>query len=383
MPKKVKNPPPTNPPPTGVKANQYWQQELGHWETKGRGSGNYFHHNNQRWRLDRKAEAGKPARYSWKSVEAKRGEGRNLNLLREQYLQNTTLDPKASLAFGKGATEPGPIHHAAAAALVGKMHAQFERNLNPNWTPKDGTSDAGKAFVRAMQNRLGLYGGDSPLNLRHYPADNPSIPAVSAVHNRAHTLQRQLGINPEQDLSGYSNTELWRLAQKTAKGVAEIDAQLGYKPKFKSPGHAGAVLRGVQLSDNLNLRYIERDPELESILRGTPQETPNLPLQTPPMTAPTDLEGQTGGFVTDTKLPEIQPEPKENLSPQVMETNGNGNGAPYVNGNGKDVLHPLDPLKTTAAVAYQAYRLIPKLINTGVGIGFTLTRLDRLTKALE
>ena len=352
MPPKVKNP-----PPTGVKANQYWQQELGHWETKGRGSGNYFQHNNQRWRLDRKAEAGKPVRYSWKSLEAKKGEGRTQSTARNQRLTNTTLDPKASLAFGKDATEPGPVHHAAAATLVGKMHEQFERNYNPNWTPQDGPSDAGKAFLRAMQNRLGLYGGDSPLNLRYYPADNPNVPAVSGVHNRAHTLQRELGINPEQDLTGYSNTQLWQLAQKTAEGVRTIDAELGYMPKYRTVGEAGASLRGVELQGNGSLAIVTRDPELEAILKGTPSQPLNLPNNTPPLTAPTGLEGQTGGFVADERQPEqtTWDRPDPSLAPQVMSSE-------------KNTLKPLEPLATTAKAAVGAYQVFNQL-KFGLSVG--------------
>jgi hypothetical protein len=387
------------PRPSGVEANRYWQRELGHWQAKGKGSGTYLDFGGDRWRLDRKAEAGKPVRFSWKSLKAKKGESSTGTSQRQQRIANTSLDPKAQSAFGKFATQPGPVHHAAAATLVGKMLEQFELNNNPNWKPTDGPSTAGKAFLRALQNRLALPTGDSPLNHRYYPADNSSTPGVSSVHTEAHRLQRQLGINPEQDLSGYSNTELWRLAQKTAKGVAEIDAQLGYKPKFKSPGHAGAVLRGVQLSDNLNLRYIERDPELESILRGTPQETPNLPSQTPPMTTPLGVNMPLGGFVTDTKLPDIQPEPKENLSPQVMETNGETNGTNgytnvtngdnngtngYSNGTSGDNngTNGYGNGGYAEGIAQSAKLFGEFAVMAGVGaIGFTLTTLEQLDPA--
>jgi hypothetical protein len=233
-----------NPQPTGRTAEAYRKRELRHWEKEGRGSGTYHVWNGQEWRLDRKAERGKPVRYSWKSKSAKRGEGRNLSLIREQRLKNTTLDPKAQLHFGKGLTRPGPIHHAAAATLVGKMHEQFEKNLNPNWKPKDGPTREGKSFLRNLQNRLGIHGGDAILNLRHYPADDPKFPGKSSVHDEAHRLQRDFGINPEQDLSKLSNDDLYKLGQKTADAVKRIDEKLGHTPKLKTPGQAGAMLRG-------------------------------------------------------------------------------------------------------------------------------------------
>ena len=108
---------------------------------------------------------------------------------------------------------------------------------------------------------------------------------------------------------------------------------------------------------------VSRDRQLEQTLKGTPQETPDLPRQTPPFNVPPDVSKPLGGFVVDEREPEQTqwdtPDPK--LAPQVMSSD-----------SGKAVLHPLDPLTTTAKAAYTAYRLVPRLVQTGASIGLTL-----------
>ena len=60
--------------PSGPGWEAYKRTELEYIKQHGKSSGKYYIHDGQRWRLDRKAEAGKPVRYSPKSVDVKNKE---------------------------------------------------------------------------------------------------------------------------------------------------------------------------------------------------------------------------------------------------------------------------------------------------------------------
>lgn len=198
-------------------------------------------------------------------------------------------------------------------------------------------------------------------------------------------LERVMELGGQDSLAKALNI-LWGAGYKTGNDIGNLQGLTPEQNKQKRDEWARLQrylgLKEKELPSPSAARtdlIVTADPELEETLKGTPQETPDLPTQTPPLTTPFGAKQPLGGFATDTKLPEVQPEPKVNLSPQVMETNGNGNGA-YVNGNGNGngngdenrVLHPLDPLTTTAKAAYTAYRLVPRLVQTGASIGLTL-----------
>jgi len=136
---------------------------------------------------------------------------------------------------------------------------------------------------------------------------------------------------------------------------------------------------------------VTRDRQLEQTLKGTPQKTPDLPTQIPPMTAPQGVDAQLGGFDTNVQLPEKQPEPKPDpsLAPQVMsaktngngngngayETNSNGNGGTYLNGNGNG---------NYAESIAQSAQLFGQITTTAIGaIGLTLLKQIDPTRALN
>lgn len=185
-----------------------------------------------------------------RDIDTKTGSRGVSTSLRDVDLENTTLDP--AMRSGKGfasVQNVGPVHHAAAARVVGKMHRQFELNQNPNWNPSDGPTPEGKTFLRNIQNRTGIGAtGNNPVNLRPYPADNPSKPTVSDVHDEAHRMGRRLNIDPQTvNFEGYSNDDLFKYAKNTlAPSIKEIDDTLGFVSPVKSVGQAGAIARGKQ-----------------------------------------------------------------------------------------------------------------------------------------
>ena len=187
---------------------------------------------------------------SLRNIDTKTGSRGLSTSLRDVDLENTTLDPAMKGGKGFAAVQnTGPVHHAAAARVVGKMHRQFELNQNPNWKPSDGATPEGRTFLRNIQNRAGVKAtGNNPVNLRPYPADNPSKPTVSTVHDDAHRLGRVKGIDPQTvDFKDYTNDQLYQYAKNTlAPSIKDIDDQLGYASPVKSVGQAGAIARGKQ-----------------------------------------------------------------------------------------------------------------------------------------
>ncbi len=187
---------------------------------------------------------------SLRNIDTKTGSRGLSTSLRDVDLENTTLDPAMKGGKGFAAVQnTGPVHHAAAARVVGKMHRQFELNQNPDWKPSDGPTPEGRTFLRNIQNRAGVNAtGNNPVNLRPYPADNPSKPTVSTVHDDAHRLGRVKGIDPQTvDFKDYTDDQLYQYAKNTlAPSIKEIDDQLGYASPVKSVGQAGAIARGKQ-----------------------------------------------------------------------------------------------------------------------------------------
>ena len=234
--------------PSGKEWEAYRTKELEHWAEHGKGSGTYFEWNGEKWRLDRKAERGKPVRYSPKSINRKKKESIKGGSERAVDLKNTTNDPLANKAFGRWNPNQGPIHHAVPRKLMANMLLQFEKNLNPNWTPEMGTTSEGKNFIRVLEKRLGISVGDSLVNQRSYPPDDLKSPAISEVHVKAHKLGDKYGINSKTSFEGFSNNQLFDYAKnKLGPAVKKIDAELGFGPEFKTAGEAGKALRIKQI----------------------------------------------------------------------------------------------------------------------------------------
>ena len=234
--------------PSGKEWEAYRTKELEHWAEHGKGSGTYFEWNGERWRLDRKAERGKPVRYSAKSINRKKKESLKGGSERAIDLKNTTNDPLANKAFGRWNPNKGPLHHAVPRKLMANMLLQFEKNLNPNWTPEMGTTPEGKNFIRVLEKRLGISVGDSLVNQRSYPPDDLKSPAISEVHVEAHKLGDKYGINSKTSFKGYTNNQLFDYAKnKLGPAVKKIDAELGFEPEFKTAGQAGKHLRIKQI----------------------------------------------------------------------------------------------------------------------------------------
>ena len=137
---------------------------------------------------------------------------------------------------------------------------------------------------------------------------------------------------------------------------------------------------------------VTEDPELEETLKGTPQETPDLPRQTPPFDVPIGVKMPLGGFVVDERKPEqtTWEKPDPSLAPQVMETNGetNGTNGGYTNGTNGDNNGTNGYINGTNGYSNGGYaegiansaKLFGEFaVMAGVGaIGLTLTTLEQL-----
>ena len=205
-----------NPPrPSGPGWEKYQKQERAHWNKYGKSSGKYYRQHGHRWKLDRKAEAGKPIRFSPKSVDVKNQESRDHNSKREQKIKgqtspNTDLsksDSKRARINGAGKEH----HHNAVVDRVDKgLGAKYGYPL-----PEE---------VHKTHNKVGVYLGDDRRNF---------LAADKSKHNQIHAEYNQLDA---------ALKELER-SQKFKKG---LNAMRGF------PGQSFAPTSGSQIVDRAN-----------------------------------------------------------------------------------------------------------------------------------
>lgn len=232
--------------PSGADWDDYNTFERQHWAEKGKGSGLYFMHNDQEWRLDLKDR--KKQTFSQKNLAEKNKENAKLSETRSPGLRLTTLDPEQFEA--SGATRAGGVarHHSHAAKIGEKALHQYELNLNPNWTPEMGRSAEGTKFLKNLQNRLGIPSGDMLANYRDYP----QVGRKSPVHTRAHEILSEAGMNPRTiSFKGMSNDEIWQFFQnKLGPTLKNIDDELGFESPYnvKSAGKAARDINRKRLS---------------------------------------------------------------------------------------------------------------------------------------
>ena len=232
--------------PSGADWDDYNTFERQHWAEKGKGSGLYFMHNDQEWRLDLKDR--KKQTFSQKNLAEKNKENAKLSETRSPGLKLTTLDQEQFEA--RGATRSGGVarHHAHAAKIGEKALHQYELNLNPNWTPEMGRSAEGTKFLKNLQNRLGIPSGDMLANYRDYP----QVGRKSPVHTRAHEILSEAGMNPRTiSFKGMSNDEIWQFFQnKLGPTLKNIDDELGFESPYtvKSAGKAARDINRKRLT---------------------------------------------------------------------------------------------------------------------------------------
>lgn len=227
--------------PTGTKWQKWRIKEEAYFDTHGRGSGNHFvDESGKRWRLDTKGfDSLGNRRYAPKNVEIKNVENRRQEKPggRQEIIQNTTLDT-AAVGNVEKLKPPGKgviRHHAAIIQTIGKLHAAFERGLNPSWKPENGPSKEGRTFLRTIQNKLGLYAGDHPLNQRF---------TDKAGHSKYHQLAKQQGIAPSQiKYKTLTGDQAYKEAIRISKAVQLIDRQMGFKSSFTNKGSASKAVR--------------------------------------------------------------------------------------------------------------------------------------------
>jgi len=166
------------PRPSGPGWEKYKSSESKHWQENGKGSGKYYNHNGQRWRLDRKSENGQPFRSSPKSVDVKNTESSKQNTVRQDKINGQThssVDPKS--AQNKRAYINGNGKQAHHNSPIDRVY----RGLMQKYGGKIPDS------VRKIYAKQGVYFGDDPRNL--IPADPKQH---SAIHSQYHKLDGAL-----------------------------------------------------------------------------------------------------------------------------------------------------------------------------------------------
>ena len=164
-----------NPPrPSGPGWEKYQKEERAHWQKHGKSSGKYHQQHGQRWKLDRKAEAGKPVRFSPKSVDVKTQESRKVNSRREQKIKGqTSLNTDLSKSNSKRTKINGAgkdHHHNAGVDRVDKgLGAKYGYPLPDK--------------VHKTHNKVGVYFGDDRRNF---------LAADKAKHRQIHAEYDQL-----------------------------------------------------------------------------------------------------------------------------------------------------------------------------------------------
>lgn len=144
--------------PSGPAWEKYRAAELEHWKEHGKGSGNYYEWNGQRWRLDRKNGRGSKVRYSPKSVDAKNFESKSKFSIRNQRIKGQTsplADPVKTKDFIAKANAQNLEHHHNAPI------ARVDSGLGKKYgypLPKE---------VHTTHNKQGVYFGD---DVRNYTA---------------------------------------------------------------------------------------------------------------------------------------------------------------------------------------------------------------------
>lgn len=164
--------------PSGPGWEAYKRTELEYIKQHGKGSGKYYNHGGQRWRLDRKAEAGKPVRYSPKSVDVKNKENTKKTSARQQKIdRQTAATANAELAQNKRAHINGrghDVHHTTPIDRVEKGLVQKYGGRIPD-------------HVRKAFNQVGVFFGDDPRNL-----SSANKPTHRSIHSQHHKLDASL-----------------------------------------------------------------------------------------------------------------------------------------------------------------------------------------------
>ena len=166
------------PRPSGPGWEKYQKEERAHWKKHGKSSGKYHHQHGQRWKLDRKAEAGKPIRFSPKSVDVKNQESRDHTSKREKKIKaQTSKHADKSLANAKRAkiNSQGKEHH----------HNAVVDRVDKGLTTKYG----GKIpeHVHKKHNKVGVYFGD---DRRNFMAADPKLHKL--IHKQYKALDSAL-----------------------------------------------------------------------------------------------------------------------------------------------------------------------------------------------
>ena len=185
--------------PSGPDWQRYKQRELRHWQKHGKGSGKFHKQHGHRWRLDPKNEAGKPRRYSAKSVDVKNNESRDHTSNREVKINGQTskyADKKktnATKAYNNGQGKDN--HHIVPAGRV-------DNGLGKKYGYPLPES------VHKTHNGNGVYLGDDHRNLMG--ADKR---LHKAIHAQYDALDRHLGI-----LDQLSQLDKWPKGKNAMRG---------------------------------------------------------------------------------------------------------------------------------------------------------------------
>ncbi len=249
--------------PSGPGWDDYNKTERAYWKKHGKGSGKFYTHNDQKWRLDQKNK--NTGALSPKNTTAKAVENARVNKARAPGLKISTLDPLQEQVGGK--TRKGYVHrhHANAAKLTEKGLARYEKNLNPNWKISDGLSPDGKKFLKNLQNREGIPSGDMLANFRDYPRNVKS--GKSPLHTQAHAMMSKAGIDPRTtSFEGMTNSEIYSFFKnKVGPTLKEIDETLGIKPQFTTR-QAGKFARdALRINNNPLVRAIKPVAKLNTL----------------------------------------------------------------------------------------------------------------------
>ena len=193
------------PRPSGPGWEKYQKEERAHWKKHGKSSGKYHYQHGQRWKLDRKAEAGKPIRFSPKSVDVKNQESRDHTSKREKKIKaQTSKNADKSLANAKRAkiNSQGKEHH----------HNTVIDRVDKGLTTKYG----GKIpeHVHKKHNKVGVYFGD---DRRNFIAANPKV--HKQIHKEYNALDNALKAL-QDTIPEFTRNKLFKGGLNAISGIA-------------------------------------------------------------------------------------------------------------------------------------------------------------------
>ena len=214
--------------PSGPGWEKYKKNEINYQRKHRKGSGNYYEHAGQRWRLDNKGSGN----YSPKSVDKKNTENGNTKSKRNNRLKaqtSSSVDPATSEATRAKINGDGKQHHhkvpaSRADGLVEKYGGKIPEKVH------QAHNKVGVHLGNDPRNFLGLTGPEHKAAHRQFDALDKSIKAADGGQYVFNQLKRSLGFSKGKNVMaggvGFSGSlvgmapELLQIADNYTDGKA-------------------------------------------------------------------------------------------------------------------------------------------------------------------